>query len=138
MLLAEALKESNLSVQMNYMRMEIMRKISDPQTNGNPAFIYVGEIFPEVRAFLASEGFTAKKSCSPEAIAYAKGLPVYVVSPKENLTVDMVDSKSFQYGAPNDLYNCNGAHLPGEDGNLGERTFGQMEEGIEPEAECYM
>ena len=138
MLLAEELKKSNLSVQRDHMKREIKKRISNPETNGNPAFIYVGDIFPEVRAYLDSEGFSAKRCCSAEVIAYTKGLPAYIITPKENLTVDRVDSKLFQYGEAADFNKGKEAHLPGEDFNPGARTFGQLGEGIEPEAECSL
>jgi len=84
-MLARKLKISTLKRQQNFIqeRLEALGNSKD----GNIAFTYVGHLYPEVKRHFELQGFDIKtvRSDSLEALTY--GIPVYIFTPSNEITL---------------------------------------------------
>lgn len=90
-MLAKELKIKNLKKQREY----IKARITASKKDGDPAFVYIGYVFPEViNYFEEKEGISVTEVKGEILTALVKGMPVYRFTPKEDVTLTEEELKA--------------------------------------------
>lgn len=92
-MLAKSLKIKNLKRQREFITGMIMNLINNPPRDGNTSFLYMGTIFPENWEYFKNEGFDILQLNFIEYTAEAKGMPIFRISVKSELTLDDEEMK---------------------------------------------
>lgn len=70
---------------------EIIKKKSS--NSSGAAFTYVGELYPETRKYLSTEGYNAVKVPMEFSITFTGGLPLYVIKVKDDILLTEEEMK---------------------------------------------
>ena len=85
-MLAKEIKIRTIKQQREIIK-EAINNIASYKGDGDSAYIYVGHVYPENIEYFKSEGFEVTKLESDLLIAFAKGMPVYLFTIRDDVVL---------------------------------------------------
>ena len=93
-MLAKEIKIQNLKRQREFIKAQLSKMLNSPREDGDPAYRYVGQVFPEVIDYFSKEGFKVELITSSDSLAAAtKGMPVYLFTISESVILSEEELK---------------------------------------------